>query len=122
MKMIWISVGIVAAGLMSFTACGNGTSSTGVGGATGAGGATGGSPGSGGATGGSPGTGGASGVDCACACHTGMMAALVCNDAAHPSYCAGMAPVAGGMCEKALKADCMFTDADISALGCTGAK
>ena len=119
MKMIWIPVGMVVAGLMSFTACGNGTTGTGPGTGGGAAG-TGGSANGPAGTGGSPGTGGAPGVDCQCACHAGSMAALVCNDSAHPSYCAGMAPVAGGMCEKALKSDCMFTDADISALGCTG--
>jgi hypothetical protein len=33
-----------------------------------------------------------------CACGTGTPCSLVCNDPAHPGFCAGMAPVANGQC------------------------
>jgi hypothetical protein len=116
MTMKFFSAGIVMAGLLALTACKS--SSTGGAGGTGGTGGAGGSGGTGGVggTGGQGGTGG-SGVDCTCACGAGTPAALVCNDPAHPSFCAGTAPVAGGMCETALAA-CGFTAADIAALGC----
>lgn len=34
----------------------------------------------------------------ACGCTSGNPCALVCNDPAHPSFCASTAPVAAGMC------------------------
>jgi hypothetical protein len=115
--MTWISVGIVASALVAFTACGNSTTGAGGTGGTGTGGTGTGGNGSGGGTGG--GTGGSTtGPDCACACGAGTPTALVCNDPAHPSFCSGTAPVAGGMCETDLKTNCNFSDADIAALGC----
>jgi hypothetical protein len=36
--------------------------------------------------------------DCACTSGATHPCALVCNDSAHPSFCAGTAPTAGGMC------------------------
>jgi len=39
----------------------------------------------------------------ACVCGAGTPCSLVCNDPAHPSFCAGTAPVAGGMCETCIK-------------------
>lgn len=59
------------------------------------------------------------GPDCDCACAAGTTTAHVCNDPADPSFCAGMAPVAGGECETALTMDCGFTAEDIAGLGCT---
>ena len=120
MKMTWISVGIAASALMILTACGNSTTSGGGGAGGGAGGtvSNGGAGGAGGGVGGAG--GGGSSVDCNCACGSGQATALVCNDPSHPSFCAGMAPVAGGMCEMELESNCNFTADDIAALGCTG--
>jgi hypothetical protein len=117
MTMKFFSAGIVMAGLLALTACKS--SSPGGAGGTGGTGGTGGAGGSGGTggTAGGGGTGGTPSVDCTCACGAGTPAALVCNDPAHPSFCAGTAPVAGGQCETALAA-CGFTAADIAALGC----
>jgi hypothetical protein len=56
--------------------------------------------------------------DCSCACGVGQPPSLVCNDPAHPNFCAGVAPEPGGPCEIALKTNCGYTDADIAAFGC----
>ncbi len=56
--------------------------------------------------------------DCDCACGTGQPAADLCNDPAHPSFCAGLVPAAGEPCESALMNWCGFTADDIAALVC----
>ena len=112
---------------------GAGGGTTGAGGATGTGSTsdTGSTSGTGGTagTGGAMGTGGAAAVTCAslltsdlagwsesyaadntdaaalyaCVCSAGNPCSLSCDDPAHPSFCAGMAPVTGGMCETCIK-------------------
>lgn len=72
--------------------------------------------GTGGGTGGIGGAVG-TGVACLCACGQGTEGGLACNDPAHPSFCAGVVPDHGSICEDAL-IDCGFTADDIAALGC----
>lgn len=116
MRISWISAGIGVALMLTLAACKSESSGTGGAGVGGSGG----TPSTGGSDVGGSGPGGSvPGVDCACACDPGGAAALVCNDPAHPSFCAGMQPVAGGMCEMKLLMDCGFTAADISDFGCS---
>lgn len=37
-----------------------------------------------------------------CVCGAGTSCSLVCDDSAHPSFCAGVAPVAAGQCESCI--------------------
>jgi hypothetical protein len=56
-------------------------------------------------------------LDCECPCGAGTPGGLVCNDPQHPSFCAGVLPVAGGACEQELT-KCGFTATDILGLPC----
>jgi hypothetical protein len=118
----YFQVGFVFAALTALAACGNGSTTGGTAGAAGAAGSTG--------TAGAAGSGGmaatcdsklsatsdlsgwsesfaADNTDAKafydCACTSGNPCALVCNDPAHPGFCAGMAPVACGQCVTCLE-------------------
>jgi hypothetical protein len=118
MKLSWISAGFVMVGLIASSAC----SSSGNGGAGGAAGGAGPTGGAGGGMGGAAPTCASmitadlSGWDASmaamvpdaqalwdCVCGTGTPCSLVCNDSAHPSFCAGTAPVANGQCFKCIE-------------------